>query len=364
MNWLIKLVLFICIVPTVVLVYLIGFPKNLNRKKMIFGVRDNSKFHEGDAETKLEAIVSNHRREALIISAIVIAASVVMLFLPVTSVTELLWVLLVFATLLIAVPFGKGNTELKSLKKELGITRKGVVYTDLTSTSVVHALNLPWVVLPNAICLLVTVVAVLIDFGFIKVVDELPVEKYALTTMSLSLQFVAIIIIPLAIMMDNARNTVISKDSNINANYSRSKKKVWADIFVAMSWANTLFLIASLIALMLVNSETMIMVGTLVYIAIIMLVIGIGVANYKKIETRYERDTDLELLDDDDYWILGMFYYNPSDTRLNVEKRFGYGGTINIAHPAGMVITVLSIILLVGSIAFLIWSAFTGNLNV
>ncbi|WP_019635167.1 DUF1648 domain-containing protein [Paenibacillus fonticola] len=38
-------------------------------------------------------------------------------------------------------------------------------------------------------------------------------------------------------------------------------------------------------------------------------------------------------VNDDDYWKLGMFYYNPNDPSLSVEKRVGIGWTINFAHP-------------------------------
>ena len=101
----------------------------------------------------------------------------------------------------------------------------------------------------------------------------------------------------------------------------------------------------------------------IVYIVMIMTIVIIGVINQKAVEKRYERDTDLELQDDDDFWILGMFYYNPNDTRLNVEKRFGYGGTVNIAHPAGKVIMIVIALMLIAAIIFIIWGAVTGNLD-
>jgi uncharacterized membrane protein len=41
------------------------------------------------------------------------------------------------------------------------------------------------------------------------------------------------------------------------------------------------------------------------------------------------------ILDDDAKWRLGIFYYNPSDPSLFVEKRTGVGYTINFAKPAG-----------------------------
>ncbi len=360
MTWVMNLIMFICIVPSTILMFAIGFTDKAGKKKMIFGVRDNPKFHEGEAEKKLKATVKSCRRNALIITIAVCIASIILLFMPVTDTTMTLWMILVFAMLLIAVPFGKGNTELKDLKKELGITKSGLVYTDLTNANVIHSLKLTWLLIPNALALIATIAAVLIDLGIINV--NMVCEKYALTSLSLSFLFIAALIVPIAIMMDNTRNMVISKDSNINANYNRAKKKVWADLIISMSWANALFLVSYLILVMFVKSDIVMLAGILVYTLIILAIVIAGAANQKSIESRYERDTDLDLLDDDDNWILGMFYYNPNDSRLNVEKRFGYGGTVNIAHPAGKAIMIVLAILLISSIAYIIWAASTGHI--
>jgi len=362
MTWLIKVIMFVCIVPTVILMYMLGFSKNPGRKKMILGVRDNPKFHEGEGAKKFDAIVDSARRGGLIITIAVVVLSILMLCLPVNGNTMLAWTLLVFALFLVAVPYGKGNTELKNLKRQLGITKSGVTYTDITSTNVVHALKLPWVILPNALALIGTIAAVLIDLGVIGI--NVASEKYALTLMSISFLFVGVIMVPIAILMDNTRNMVISRDSNINANYSRAKKKTWADLFIAMSWANALCLIAYDIVLVFTSSETAVLAGTVLYSAVIMAIAIIGVITQQQVERRYDRDTELELQDDDDNWILGMFYYNRNDTRLNVEKRLGYGGTINLAHPAGKVIGVVSLLLIIGSIVYLVYLSATGQLTV
>ena len=362
MTWIIKLVMFICIVPTVILMYMLGFSKNPGKKNMIMGVRDNPKFHEGKAAKKFDAIVDSARKGALIIAVLVLILSVILMFMPVTGNTMLAWVLLVFALFLIAVPYGKGNTELKNLKKELGITKSGVTYTDLTSTNTVHALKLPWIILPNALALIATVAAVLIDLGVIGI--EVASEKYALTMMGVSFLSIAVMMVPIAILMDNTRNMVISRDSNINANYNRAKKKTWADLTVAMSWANSLFLIAYSVFMVYSNSETAVLAGILVYTALLMVIVAIGVVTQKHVEERYARDTELELTDDDDNWILGMFYYNKNDTRLNVEKRLGYGATINLAHPAGKVIGIVSLLILIGSLIMIIYLNVTGQLVV
>jgi len=54
-----------------------------------------------------------------------------------------------------------------------------------------------------------------------------------------------------------------------------------------------------------------------------------------------------EILDDDARWIAGMFYYNPSDPAVFVEKRTGIGYTVNFARPAAwlFLLGVLAIVL-------------------
>jgi uncharacterized membrane protein len=52
--------------------------------------------------------------------------------------------------------------------------------------------------------------------------------------------------------------------------------------------------------------------------------------------------------DDDRYWKLGMFYFNPNDPSLFLEKRFGVGWTINLAQPIGWVIFIVIIGLAAG----------------
>lgn len=44
--------------------------------------------------------------------------------------------------------------------------------------------------------------------------------------------------------------------------------------------------------------------------------------------------TEMPLVDEDDYWIWGMFYYNPNNTHLMVNERVGMGMSMNLARPA------------------------------
>lgn len=49
--------------------------------------------------------------------------------------------------------------------------------------------------------------------------------------------------------------------------------------------------------------------------------------------------------DDDRYWKLGTFYFNPDDPALFVEKRFGSGWTNNFARPFSWVLLIAPILI-------------------
>jgi uncharacterized membrane protein len=64
------------------------------------------------------------------------------------------------------------------------------------------------------------------------------------------------------------------------------------------------------------------------------------------------------ILDDDAKWVLGLYYYNPSDPALFVEKRVGIGYTVNFAKPAAWVFTIG---ILAAVVAILIFSFTTKS---
>ena len=61
---------------------------------------------------------------------------------------------------------------------------------------------------------------------------------------------------------------------------------------------------------------------------------------------------------DDKYWIMGLFYYNPSDPAHMVESRFGVNITPNYARVAVKIIMALVIITLVATYIWSTWTIF------
>ncbi|KUO66004.1 MAG: hypothetical protein APF84_00205 [Gracilibacter sp. BRH_c7a] len=89
--------------------------------------------------------------------------------------------------------------------------------------------------------------------------------------------------------------------------------------------------------------------GMLIIYAIILSVsTGQGGSRVKVSEGKATEEIDR---DDDKYWKLGQFYFNPNDPTIFIEKRFGIGWTINFASVKGWLI-------LAGIIAIVIASQF------
>ena len=53
---------------------------------------------------------------------------------------------------------------------------------------------------------------------------------------------------------------------------------------------------------------------------------------------------------DDEKWIYGFIYYNKEDPKLMVEKRLGMGWSINMATTMGKIITIILVLIIVGSL--------------
>jgi len=56
--------------------------------------------------------------------------------------------------------------------------------------------------------------------------------------------------------------------------------------------------------------------------------------------------------DDDKYWKLGVFYFNPEDPAVFVEKRFGIGWTCNWARPVSWIIVTFLLLLILAIVIF------------
>ncbi len=365
MNILFNIIMLVIMVPTVVFIFLYEYPAKWRDKKYIYGVLNRTEFKEEKAAERVDEITSTCRKNAKWLLIISLILMVLFCFIPDLNIRIITWTTFVFVDLvLMMAPFAKGNSEMKSLKRELGIaTKKGVVYTDLKGAGSIHALKKSSIVVPNIIATVFFLVALLNDIGVVKLVGllpgQFPYQARIMTGMTGVLLFISFMLIPIAFMMDGIRNEVISEDSDVNANYNRAKKKNMADFMVMFTWINTAIIIIIMIMMCIWDNQLIYLAIYALYMFTIMIGLFIYGKRQKEIEKRYKAETSVEI-DDDDNWMLGQFYYNPDDKRLNVTKRAGVGTTVNLAHPVGKMIGIVLVLLVIFTFIML---AYVGVLS-
>ncbi len=356
-NFFLGLIMYICIVPAALILYVLLYPRNWKKKARIFGVNNRPEFLEEKSAEHIDGIVRSHHRQATVMLVCTLVITTALLFVPVLTVKMIAWTIFVYVFLLaFAVPYALGNSEIKKYKKVLGIVSEKVLYADLKNAGNIHALNVRGLVAANLVGLILFILAVLCDVELLPLKAVMNSGMFLSTGFAGMFFFTSLVLAPIAVLIDRSKNQIISENSDINANYNRARKKVFGDYTIALTWVNNAAAFITLLILAQVRSEAATLVILTLYLLAIMLFTGKLVKDSIAVEKRYVNGEAKLLEDDDDYWILGMFYYNPGDMHLNVPKRAGVGMTINMAHPAGKAITAISILVILGSLISLIGS--------
>ncbi len=349
------LIMFLCLVPVIWIMFLYMYPKKWKDHKLVLGVNNRPEFKTGPAADEVEQIVHKSRKQALCVAIVCTAIAAVLLPLKGLTLKTFIWTgFILIALSVFTVPFIIGHREMMAVKRKLGIgSDKGINYIDLKTAGNIHALKAVTILIPNAAGLAVVVLALLTD---LKLISFSVIYDGGFTaTIVMGTYWLAGLLITFgAYIVDNMKNTVISADSDVNANYNRAKKKNLADMSVAFLWLNTIYLMILYLMLVFGYSDMLMMISIGIYLAVIMTEMVIFVRSNIKIDERYQKEIAL-ISDDDEYWLGGLLYYNPTDRRLMVEKHAGIGSTINMAHPGGKIISVLLVISLVFTLLSVIW---------
>ncbi|MBP5652071.1 MAG: hypothetical protein J6X17_01450, partial [Lachnospiraceae bacterium] len=357
-----SLTMFSCTVVTALIMFAAIYPKGWREKKLIFGVKNRDEFRTGDTEAVVDGIVKKRRTQALI-TVLCICAVAVMLFAArgITLITTV-WIAFLFISLvLLEIPYILGNREMKDIKRRLGLSDKtGIAYVDLGTAGAVHALKPLRVWLPTLLGLVPVGAALLTDMGIILHDRSRGTGSFVMTGTVAAAFMIGVLILILSYVFDNLKNEVISADSDINANYNRAKKKNFADLFAASDWINLLSAVLILISYMFGLSGIVMLIAAAVYMLLLFACLAMFVRRSKLIDARYGKEMNM-LADDDDHWLLGLFYYNPNDGRMTVEKRVGVGATMNIGHPGGKVIAGLCGLVIIGVLLMIVYLGMTES---
>jgi len=180
------------------------------------------------------------------------------------------------------------------------------------------------------------------------------VEKSMSSIMGLSVLSLAMIIVFIFchISIAKAKQLVESHDPEGSLERNIRFRYLWS-AYLAMVGFLTMILVSIVqLAALFELSGTFVGISALIFVFIILFgaillsyITGQGGSRLKS--KNKDQSRPIPTADHDEYWKAGVFYWNPNDPSLFIEKRFGIGWTINFARP-------LSWIFIVGIIAIVV----------
>lgn len=168
------------------------------------------------------------------------------------------------------------------------------------------------------------------------------------------------------------RTIVYCDESDINIACNRIYKRTWSIIYVVLamvqSITNTLIYLFMLLPR---ANESFVLIA--IILPVLLVAFGMIYGNNKIVQAQNKlisRAKNPIYVDSDDYWINGVFYKNPYDTRVVVEPRIGTKSVYNLATKKGKFITyggnifaVVSLILVLLMILFFEFYGFNMSID-
>lgn len=270
------------------------------------------------------------------------------IFLPWVSVSliwSIIWLLVaMFVPMRV---YGKSYEELKSIKRRRGwqTASANQVVVDLRPVPLPKRLKTGWFVPPMILSIL-PVVSCFADAWEPGWHSLLAVTAGCnLFTTALSLLLYGLIF--------RQRKDVLDKDLELTAALTRVRRYNWTKMWLLAAWSTALY---SLTVWCCQGNTTWFMVWTMVYcVVLIIACVATDFAARRAQQRLTQNRTQLPMVDEDDHWVWGQFYYNPNSNKAMINERVGMGMSMNFAHPLGKAMAIFCIIALLSLPLLGVW---------
>lgn len=323
---------------------------------------------------KQEGYVKKHINSYVTLCAVLGAIVIVLLYILMSgNMTEqakvMSYTIAIFVYLIITFGFYyKSHRAIKAWKQtqswytEQISSQKIVVQTGFHSRR--KTISLFWY-LPHLGIIIFTMIYSLLNYD--KFPDTIPmqydfngeitrtVEKSVSSVLSLSvIAFVMLVVFIIShISISKAKQLVESKDPEGSLERNRQFRYAWSIFLTCTGFLVIFMMCMGQFSTLLEWPQATFMMLTFVIVSII-LVGAIGLSVYtgqggSRIKLRNEKETvTASVADQDQYWKAGIFYWNPRDPAIFVEKRFGVGWSMNFAKPISwlFIIGIIALVLI------------------
>lgn len=331
-----NLILAVCFYGCLAFVYAELRNQTRHQKGLVLGVTLPA---EADALPEVSQTVRTFRKQLDFVCVLLLLISVPLFFIQNIMVSMTLWIVWMLAMMFLPyLPYLKANRELKVLKKEhqWPVTPAvRIVDTAASECSLPKPIGLWTLLLP-------LVLSVLPAF--------LPGQPVVLRGVYLADALSLVLLWICGRWLFRRRADMITSDSARNQTLVRVRRLSWDRFWRFNLWACG---VLNLCMYLFQNSGFYLVVLLLLTVVILAGSLWMELS-LRRTQEHLTAGADI-LADEDDAWLGGVFYYNPSDNRTMVAQRLGIGTTVNLATKGGKlyliaVAAVLLLCLLIGPV--------------
>lgn len=334
--FLFNLIMAVCFYGCLVLIYAELRNQTRHQKGLLLGV---TLPEEADALPEVAQTVQTFKKQLNFLCILLILVSIPIFFIQNFSISLTLWMVWLIVILVLPyLPYLKANRELKALKKEQQwpvTPAVRIVDTAASEFSLPKPIGLWTLLLPLVLSVLPALV---------------PGQPVVLRWVYLADALSLVLLWICGRWLFRRRADMVTSDSARNQTLLRVRRLYWDRFWRFNLWSCA---VLNLCMALFQNSRF--------YLVVLLLLTAVILAGTLWMELSLRRTqehltagADI-LADEDDAWLGGVLYYNPSDNRTMVAKRLGIGTTVNLATKGGKlyliaVAAVLLLCLLIGPI--------------
>lgn len=346
MDNLFMVIMLICCYPVLPVISLLLANETKPKQNIMIGVTLPK---ERQDEPMVQAICVSYRKKLRNGAVLLTLLLLPVFFLPSFSVTltaYLCWLLLA-----IVFPFGiyaAAHLKLKALKKAnewYGTVAKRTL-CDITVTAAVKKPLSPLLFFPAlTVSLLPLIVAYLIRQ-----------DQFYATAIAVSSGSIILLSLFCYPLIFRKKSDVTDENIVFNLALTGARRYQWGKCWIGLSYLTALF---SLAMWFFRNSEWGVLAVVSLYtLTAVILCYSTEMRARKEQEKLTAQYGQKHFADEDDHWLLGMFYHNPQDNHFLINKRVGIGVTVNLARPAAKVLTGLSLLILAAMPLIGVWTIY------
>lgn len=297
-------------------------------------------------DPEVQALCREFRRRLKITMLWLTVGLVPAVFLPWMSVSCLWSMVWMIAAMVVCFrTYGRGYQAIKDWKKRHGLCQGVRVAAELRPVQLPEPLNARWFVPPVVVSVL-PAISCLVDPW-----DESWTMILGITAgMGLVMTLLSCVLYG---AIFRQRKDLLDDNLALTEVLTRVRRYHWTRLWLLSAWLTAGY---SLAVWCCRGSSPAYFIVTAVYSVLLLAASLVTEFAARRAQQRLTGDrTTPVLVDEDDCWIWGQFYYNPNNPCCLINERVGMGMSVNYARPAGKTVAVLVVLVLLSLPVLGIW---------